>query len=436
MKIIVDSLFGNLSSFKFENRVYNAIIFITIFQCVIGAVWNITLKMPFLYTVVIIACGIICSVFYYYSRFKRKFSALAFVFLSCILLSVVWFLNEGSQGATPFLFITASAGVICISPKKRHLLYIAIIVFTIGILLFLENNYYSLVMHGHHSEDARQSDIVFFFILDLLLIFFIVSFLKENYDKEAMVIQVQKETLSIQHNKIVSSIKSAEFIQEALLPNAKYLNTILSDYFVFYKPKDIVSGDFYWANFIENNSIIVAADCTGHGVSGALMSMLGIAFLNEIVAKNPHAQPSVYLNELREKVISTLNQPNAKSNVNYGMDISICCLNRDNETLQFAGANNSLFLIQNNQIIEYKADKMPIGLYPKEHPFTTQIIKVEPNDVCYICSDGFEDQFGTNKKKFLKHNFRNLLLDIHGKSMQDQKELIESRFYNWKGDED
>jgi serine phosphatase RsbU (regulator of sigma subunit) len=436
MKKILDVLFGKMNEFTFENRVFNAIIFVTVLQCIIAVVWNITLGMPAYLIITIIVIGIICSIFYYYSRIKKKFNAFSYLILACILLSVVWFVNEGSKGATPFLFLTTSAGIICISKKNRHLLFLAVILTTICILYYLETNFYDYLMHGHHSEVARESDIIFFFILDLILIYFIVSFLKENFDKENKIILSQKEILNQQNEKIVSSIKSAEFIQGALLPNDTYLKTVFPDYFVFYKPKDIVSGDFYWVNSINDTTIFVAADCTGHGVTGALMSMLGIAYLNEIVVKNPDSPPGIFLDELREKIKSALNQPDTKTTISYGMDISMCCLNTKNKTLQFAGANNPLYLIRNKQFIEYKADKMPIGLYPKEQPFTTQIINVEQNDVFYICSDGFEDQFGMNKKRFSKKQFKALLFDIHENTMNQQQEFLEIGLNKWKENEE
>jgi len=436
MKKVLDFLFGKMSDFTFENRVFNAIIFVTVLQCIIAVIWNFTLGMPAFLTITISIIGFICSLFYYYSRLKKQFNAFSYLILACILLSVVWFLNEGSKGATPFLFLTTSAGIICISQKNRHLPFLTIILVTIGILLFLEANFYKYLMHGHHTEVERQSDVVFFFILDLILIYFIVSFLKENFDIENKIILSQKEILNQQNEKIVSSIRSAEFIQGALLPNDTYLKTLFPDYFVFFKPKDIVSGDFYWVNSVNDTTMFVAADCTGHGVTGALMSMLGIAFLNEIVAKNPDAQPGDFLNELREKIISSLNQPDTKTKISYGMDISMCCLNTKNGTLEFSGANNPLYLIRNKQFIEYKADKMPIGLYPKEQSFTTHTINIEQNDVFYICSDGFEDQFGANNKKFSKKSFKKLLLDSHEKTMELQQEYIETSLNDWKENEE
>ncbi len=436
MRRIFDILFGKHSDFSFENRVFNAIAFITLLQCVITFFWNLSLGMPSYIISTVSVIGLICAVFYYYSRFRKKFNALSYLILACVLLSVVWFLNEGSQGATSFSFLFTAVGIICISHKKHHLIFLLIILLNIGLLFYLEKKFYEVVMHGHHTEEEIQSDMVFFFILDLILIYFIVSFLKENYDKENKTIEAQKEALNRQNTKITDSIKSAELIQGALLPNELYLNTIFNDYFVYYKPKDIVSGDFYWVNSNSDNTIFVAADCTGHGVTGALMSMLGIAFLNEITAKYPDAQPNKILDELRTKIIGALNQPQTKTNMSYGMDISVCSLNRREGILYFSGANNSLYLLRDKQIIEYKADKMPIGLFPKEQPFSLKTITIKKNDVFYICSDGFEDQFGTNKKKISRKNLRAFLLDIHEKEMKQQPVFFENHLNQWKGNEE
>lgn len=434
MKKLWNALFGNIHDFSFENRVYNAIIFVTVFQCITAAIYNISKGMPAYLTGVIIIIGLSCLLFYYYSRFQKKFNALHFVLLSSVLLSVVWFLNEGSQGATPFLFLTTSACVISISKKNRHLPYLLILLLTIIGLLYLETNFYQYLMHGHHSEEERRSDVVFFFIFNLIMIFFIVSFLKENYDNENSTIQLQKEALNIQNEKIVSSIKSARFIQGALLPNENYLNSILPEYFIFYKPKDIVSGDFYWVHSNDDKLTIAAADCTGHGVSGAFMSVLGVALLNEIVQKLTKANVGEILDELREQIKKVLNQPGRETEISYGMDISICSLNIKQNSMQFAGAYNSLYLIRNNEIVEYKADRMPIGLYPKEKPFTSYDIQINNNDVYYIFSDGFEDQHNENgNKKFLKKNFKDLLLKVHQQPMHEQKNIIENTFEKWRG---
>jgi len=434
MKKILDILFGKMTDFSFENRVYNAIIFVTVFQCISAAIYNFSKGMPIFLSVTILIIAIVCSGFYYFSRIKKIFNSFSYLILSCILLSIVWFLNEGSNGATTFLFLTNSAGIICISKKNRHLLYLIIILITALTLLYLENNFAEKLMHGHHTEEERHSDVIFFFVLNIILIYFIVSFLKDNYDKKNQTIIQQKEILNAQNEKIISSIKSAEFIQGALLPNENFIKTFLPDYFIFFKPKDIVSGDFYWINNDNDILKIVAADCTGHGVSGALMSVLGTVFLNEITSKTADYKASEILDNLRENVKKVLNQPGRETIVSYGMDISICLIEKQKQNMQFAGANNSLLYFRNNELIEYKADRMPIGLYPKEKPFTNHIINIQGNDIFYLFSDGYYSQFGGEKNnKYKIKRMKEFLQTIYHKPMNEQKQLLEFEFNNWKG---
>ncbi len=239
MKPIFEIFFGKHNDFSFENRVFNAIAFITVLQCVITFFWNLSLGMPIYIISTISVIGLICTVFYYYSRFRKKFNALSYLILACILLSVVWFLNEGSKGATSFSFLFTAVGIICISNKKHHFIFLSIILLNIGLLFFLEKNFHNVFMHGHHTHDEIQSDMVFFFILDLILIYFIVSFLKDNYDKENKIIETQKEALNRQNIKITDSIKSAELIQGALLPNNSYLKTLPMIFLCITSPKTL-----------------------------------------------------------------------------------------------------------------------------------------------------------------------------------------------------
>ncbi len=243
----------------------------------------------------------------------------------------------------------------------------------------------------------------------------------------------QKEKIEISHKHIKDSINYAKKIQDAILPSLDLFKNNLSDYFIMFKPLDVVSGDFYWAKKVKENFIFVAADCTGHGVPGAFVSMLGISFLNEIVAKKEINQAGKTLDILREEIKKSLNQ-NSESKRQEGMDIAFCSLNTKTNFLQFAGANNSLYLFRNNEMIEYKADRQPIGVYRKEKSFTNHEIQLEKEDKLYIFSDGFIDQFGGEKnKKFMKKNFKKLLSEIQNENMNKQKEILEYEFKKWKG---
>ena len=246
----------------------------------------------------------------------------------------------------------------------------------------------------------------------------------------------QKELIEEKNKSITDSIVYAQRIQSAVLPSMDFIADKGHEYFVFFRPKDIVSGDFFWG--VENNGriVIAAADCTGHGVPGAFMSMLGTTFLNEINGKNSKKDAGQMLNELRENVINSLKQRGEEGEAKDGMDIALCVIEKENKLLQYAGANNPLYIINKGEFKIVKADRMPIGIhYDIEKPFTKNELKISPGDVFYIFSDGFADQFGGKLgKKFKYKNFQELLFRIHEYPMNEQKEILEKTFDEWKGD--
>ncbi|MDR2037584.1 MAG: serine/threonine-protein phosphatase [Bacteroidales bacterium] len=242
-----------------------------------------------------------------------------------------------------------------------------------------------------------------------------------------------------QRKEMTDSIIYAKRIQTALLPDITVINEILNDYFVLFKPRDIVSGDFYWVAAKKGKTIVVVADCTGHGVPGAFMSILGISFLNEIVKKHDLSVDNI-LNHLREQVIRALKQKNVS--VKDGMDMALCAIDWENSRVEYAGANIPLFILRKPQdddseeLIEVPADRMPIGLYESNpKPFTKQIVPIFQGDSLYMFSDGYCDQFGGPElKKFKKKNLKKLFLDIHTLNMTEQKIILEKNLNDWKGD--
>jgi len=248
--------------------------------------------------------------------------------------------------------------------------------------------------------------------------------------------QHQRIKIELQNKEINDSIRYALQIQKAILPSFEHISEILKDYFILFKPRDVLSGDFYWAAKKNNKSFIVAADCTGHGIPGAVMSMLGISLLNEIIT-SPHCpKANEVLDTLRFKIINTLAQKDKDSLAKDGMDIALCIIDYDQMKLEFAGANNQLLLIRNKEIIEYKADRFPVGIHSGEFkPFTNNDIALIKNDLLYIFTDGYIDQVGSSDGKKLKtNNFKQLLLDYHEKLMPEQKTALEIVFEQWKGD--
>jgi serine phosphatase RsbU (regulator of sigma subunit) len=238
-----------------------------------------------------------------------------------------------------------------------------------------------------------------------------------------------------QRKELTDSIKYASYIQSALLPSKEILDRLLPANFIFFKPRDVVSGDFYWISKFKNTVIIAAADCTGHGVPGAFMSMLGISFLNEIIGKGCYESASSILNQLRERVMKTLHQTGEKKEQKDGMDISLCILDFEHHQAQYAGANNPLYLIRNGELLEIKGDRMPIGInIVEERSFTNHIVNLEENDMIYLITDGYPDQFGGANERKLKYKpFRDILLRIHSLQMQEQIFILEDELHKWMG---
>lgn len=263
--------------------------------------------------------------------------------------------------------------------------------------------------------------------------------LEKNEELNQLIEEVttQRDMIDEILNDVSQSIDYATHIQESILPKTELLNEYVSDSFVFFRPKDRVSGDFYWWTHLENHTIITAADCTGHGVPGAFMSMLGISFLREIVMKEYITHTGVILRKLRKEIINVLRQKGVVGEQKDGMDMAIISINREDNTVQFSGANNPLYLLRSGVITEYKGDKMPIAIYEKMEKYNTYDIQLQKGDLLFLFSDGFPDQFGgPDGKKFKYKPFKQLLVSIANKPMNEQKEILNTTFENWKANEE
>jgi serine phosphatase RsbU (regulator of sigma subunit) len=258
---------------------------------------------------------------------------------------------------------------------------------------------------------------------------------RDEIETQRDILTAQKDQILEQSKDITDSIQYARRIQSAILPHDEVIKYLLPKHFILYKPRNIVSGDFYWLTHKRGEIIVVVADCTGHGVPGALMSMLGSTLLNDVINSIDTLKSDLILNELRDQVILRLRQTGQVSETKDGMDIGICLLNKDTMKLQYAGAYNPLYLIRNGKLTEFKADKMPIGISPKAgRPFTNHEIKVKKDDAYYLFSDGIIDQFGGDDgKKYLSTRFQKLLLSIQDKIMYDQKEILDNELNEWMG---
>ena len=243
-------------------------------------------------------------------------------------------------------------------------------------------------------------------------------------------VNLQKLKLEIKNKEITDSINYARRIQQAILPPESKINNHLKNNFILYLPKDIVAGDFYWLEAKEDRVLFAAADCTGHGVPGAMVSVVCNNALNRSVREYNLTDPGKILDKTREIVIQEFEKSDEE--VKDGMDIAICSLIGDK--LEYAGAHNPLWIIRNGEVLETKANKQPIGKFDKQLPYTTHTFELEKGDSIYIFSDGYVDQFGGVKgKKFKSKAFRELLISIQEKTMEEQRILIDEAFETWKG---
>ncbi len=253
-------------------------------------------------------------------------------------------------------------------------------------------------------------------------------------ERTAEVVEKSKE-LEQKNKDITDSIRYAKRIQNAILPPVD----LFEDTFVFFRPKDIVSGDFFWMNTLGSKRFIAAVDCTGHGVPGAFMSFIGYNSLNKIVNERHVTDAAAILDQLNEEVYKTLHVQSKDENVKDGMDLALLIYDEETRILQYAGANNPMYLIRDGELIEYKADRFAIGMVSvdSERKFTNNIIEIRQGDVTYIFSDGYADQFGGPKgKKFKSKQLKQLFLEIHHLSPEEQKRVLEERLIAWMGYEE
>lgn len=313
------------------------------------------------------------------------------------------------------------------------------------------------------EAEARQQRLISWSAGIGLLLFIVFSgFIYNRFHvtrKQNRIIEEQKAEMEVknsaleianhevaQKNKdITDSIQYAKRIQRALLASDTLLKKNLPEYFVLYKPKDIVSGDFYWAGITPGPSsrgeggkfLLCTADCTGHGVPGAFMSLLNISLLNEITLQRKITSPDLILNNVRDQIISILNPEGTETESKDGMDCMLCSFDIKNKQLEFAAANNPLWILKNgaSEIEEYKPDKQPVGFHSIYKPFSLQSAKLEKGDIVYSFTDGFADQFGGPKgKKFKYRQLEDLLLANSHRSMAQQKNILEKAMADWQGD--
>jgi serine phosphatase RsbU (regulator of sigma subunit) len=246
---------------------------------------------------------------------------------------------------------------------------------------------------------------------------------------------IANRNINDKNTYITDSINYAQRIQNAVLPSENDISEIFNDFFIIYKPKDIVGGDFYFFKKIRNHIIVAAADSTGHGVPGGFLSMMGMSFLNEIIHKNNIQSPNSALDNLRNRVKYSLHQNDYLEGRTDGIDIALCVIDTNTSIMEYSGANIPVIIIRNNELIELKPNMQPVGIHYNERPFDLKKIQLYKDDMIYLFSDGFYDQFGgKHNKKLLISNLKKLLLKNSQHPLKVQKRNISKVFNSWKGD--
>lgn len=374
---------------------------------------------------------LIALYFVYRGKFYFGFH---FILVYAILFITSFSLLFGLNTNTYLYFIFAPVAVIIMFDNAKTIFAYTILITLVAVITYYIQRTYSISYYDETIIKEMNAFGYTNFLFIIILIFLGVYQFKLLNKKYSEKVESQKYSLQEKNKEITDSIHYAGNIQKALLPKETEFKNVCSDYFLFFQPKDIVSGDFYWIHEKENLIIWATGDCTGHGVPGGFMTMLGLSFLDEIAINNNFKGTSEILNQLREKIISALKQNAKFGDSKDGMDLSLCIINRSRNELCFSGANNGLIILRNNEIIELTADKQPCGFFEKQNPFTEQKIKIEKNDWIISYTDGFADQFGGAKGKKVK--YRKMLEVVQSNSSKEGekiKENLKTFFNDWKG---
>jgi serine phosphatase RsbU (regulator of sigma subunit) len=407
------------------NRVLNIMLLVLIIYVPLEIFLNGTELVP--YVVIMIVLSALSMVFHHYRFFK---TARYYLFTVGTLFITSMGLVVGKDvGNFVALIPIVLIGVMLFKTNTER-----VVIFIMLVVLYLLQHYLFGIIKPLYtiSPENTETFSMIFFVLAMLLTFIAGYYLMStNREYEDIIIQ-QKEKMESKNKEITDSINYAKRIQAAILPTDNTFRTHLPDSFVLYKPKDIVAGDFYWLEKKNDLIIFAAADCTGHGVPGAMVSVICNNALNRSVREFNLTDPAQILNKTREIIISEFEK--SDDEVKDGMDISLCCYNPVTKQLVWAGANNPLWVVNEEGLTEYKANKQPIGKFYDPKPYTSHTLHLKKNDQIFIFTDGYQDQFGGPKgKKFKASSLKSLILSLRDKQTGEQKEIIENTFENWKG---
>lgn len=423
--IYTDTSFHLRNKLRVFNNAILIIMCVSAFYCVVGFVTH--LYYGAFTTLFSVGSTILALVLVKYRRYNLAFHyAMWYGFIFLSLFGVLF--GEANSSCYYFLFMPVACSILFDEPK------VTVIYFAISALMLIANVLYMDHVPPYYVLPAwlRYFNYpnVFF---STLLVFLGVRLFKQENIRYAGRIEDQHRALEVKNQEITDSITYARKIQDALIPSEARFSAFFKEAFVLFRPKDIVSGDFYWIARKQQKIYYATADCTGHGVPGGFMTMLGISFLDEIVNGKQVNEPAAILDALRERIISTLRQTATAGENKDGMDIVLCCLDAETNTLDYAGANNALYVMRDGSITEYKGDKQPCGFYHELRPFTNRRVALQPGDCIYTFSDGYADQFGGPKgKKFKYKQLQQTLETLAHQPLREQKTSIERIFESWR----
>jgi len=390
-------------------------------------------SLPLLLQIVILLLALI-SLFFLVKRSKHQVAAVLLCLLLITHLLIAGALIENGTGRY-FLILFSILGFAMVKPVKY-----GVIIFTYSVLAFFFAEFAHYFIEPLVVRSVKQGELVY--VINMVLIFMGCFFLIFHYKRGNILyeknildqkyqIESQHDALSESHREIQDSIRYAKRIQLGTLPPNTALDKLLKDYFVYYRPKEIIGGDFYWIAEQSGYTFLAVADCTGHGVPGAMVSVLCNNAMNRAVREMHLTDTAEILDKARELIIQEFEK--SEEEVKDGMDITFVAI-KGNE-LQFSGANNSLWIIRDKEHISLRADKQPIGKFEFSRPFTSKRFELQKGDQVYLTTDGYPDQFGGEKGKKLKSkNMIDLLISLNDESMSTQKQKLDAYIEEWKGD--
>ncbi|MDZ4665488.1 MAG: SpoIIE family protein phosphatase [Bacteroidota bacterium] len=366
-----------------------------------------------------------------YLNYKGYFAFCRYYFsiLPLVFLTVVCMHNGAMLGDKLLILTTATIPLVLFRDKSKIYL-----MFSLNILVFLfitwYQSFYSPILNI--PEYVQQIYLLLAQLTVFMVIFFVILYFRGDSEAYEADLEEKNRTISLKNTEIIDSITYAKRLQEAIMPSEKEIYNTIPESFILYRPKDIVAGDFYFAEQRGDHFFVAAADCTGHGVPGAMVSVVCSNALNRAVIELNLTQPGEILDKVTEMVVDTFKK--SDHDVKDGMDISLCAINIKTHQIAWAGANNPLWYVSNDQLTEIKATKQPVGKSDHYKNFTTHILNLAKGSLVYLFTDGYADQFGGPKgKKFMYKQMADIILSNQGLEMGDQRNRLEHAFVQWKG---